>query len=126
MTVFVFVSDFAIRVDVRHTGVMSVHDVVETPIVDAINNTAVTCVLLVSPEWCDFTRDTATEVEFASALTDEEQLREVPDAEVQFGTISREAFAAGEKLKWFSLSTMRARMYGAAEPIKETNSSHDF
>ena len=53
-------------------------------------------------EFVEDMRASFPEVEFASALTDEEQLREVPDAEVQFGTISREAFAAGEKLKWFS------------------------
>ena len=60
------ISDIAIGEDVRQTGVMSVHDVVETPIVDAINTTRVTGVLLMSPERCDFTRDTATEGEFAS------------------------------------------------------------
>ena len=53
-------------------------------------------------EFVDDLRASFPEVEFVTAYTDAELLREVPDAEVQFGTISRAAFAAGENLKWYS------------------------
>lgn len=41
------------------------------------------------------------EVDFRVAYSEAEQLREVVDAEVQFGLITRPVFLAGNKLKWF-------------------------
>lgn len=46
-------------------------------------------------------RKTFPSVDFRPCYTVEEQLREVPDAEVQFGMISREVYLAGKKLRWF-------------------------
>ena len=51
----------------------------------------------------DFVRDLRTafpQIEFAPAYTVEEQLREVPDAEVQFGLITREVFLKAKQLRW--------------------------
>ena len=41
------------------------------------------------------------EVEFVTAYSEEEQLAQAPDAEIFFGTISREAFLAAARLKWY-------------------------
>ena len=41
------------------------------------------------------------EVNFKSVDTHEEEIREIVDAEVQFGVITREAFDAAKKLRWF-------------------------
>jgi len=41
------------------------------------------------------------DVDFRPVYTSEEELREVVDAEVQFGLISQDAFAAAKKLRWF-------------------------
>lgn len=52
----------------------------------------------------DFVQDlknTFPDVDFRPAYTAKEQLREAPDAEVQFGLITREAFKASKKLRWF-------------------------
>ena len=46
-------------------------------------------------------RNSFPEVDFRPAYTLEEQLREAPDAEVQFGLISGEVFRAAKKLRWF-------------------------
>lgn len=46
-------------------------------------------------------RTTFPDVDFQPAYTLEEELREVPDAEVQFGLISRGAFRAAKQLRWF-------------------------
>lgn len=46
-------------------------------------------------------RNSFPEVDFRPAYTVEEQLREVPDAEVQFGLMSGEVFRAAEQLRWF-------------------------
>ena len=40
-------------------------------------------------------------VDFRPAYTEEEQLRAVPDAEVQFGGITRDVFLAAKQLCWF-------------------------
>ena len=40
-------------------------------------------------------------VDFRRAYTIEEQLREAPDAEVQFGEITRDVYLAAKKLRWF-------------------------
>ena len=40
-------------------------------------------------------------VDFRRAYTIEEQLQEAPDAEVQFGEITRDAYLAAKKLRWF-------------------------
>ena len=44
---------------------------------------------------------TFPDVDFRPVNTPEEELQEVVDAEVQFGVISREAFDAAKKLRWF-------------------------
>ncbi len=49
--------------------------------------------------------------DFRTAYTPEGQLREVVDAEVQFGEISREAFDAAEKLRWFHFIGMGVDNY---------------
>ena len=52
----------------------------------------------------DFVRDLRAsfpQITFAPAYTVEEQLREIPDAEVQFGQLSGEAFQKAGKLRWF-------------------------
>ena len=41
------------------------------------------------------------EVAFVTAYSEEEQLAQAPDAEIFFGTISREAFLAAARLKWY-------------------------
>ena len=46
-------------------------------------------------------RNTFPEVDFRPAYSVEEQLREAPDAEVQFGLMSGEVFRAAKKLRWF-------------------------
>ena len=46
-------------------------------------------------------RATFPVVDFRRGYTVEEQLREVPDAEVQFGTITRDVYLAANKLRWF-------------------------
>lgn len=46
-------------------------------------------------------KKTFPDVDFKTVSTLEEELREVVDAEVQFGLISEEAFAAAKKLRWF-------------------------
>ena len=46
-------------------------------------------------------RESFPDVEFRTAYTPEEQLREIPDAEVQFGLITREVLEAARKLRWF-------------------------
>ena len=46
-------------------------------------------------------RNSFPEVDFRPAYPLEEQLREAPDAEVQFGLISGEVFRAAKKLRWF-------------------------
>ena len=46
-------------------------------------------------------RESFPQVEFRTAYTPEEQLREAPDAEVQFGLITQEALEAARKLRWF-------------------------
>ena len=45
-------------------------------------------------------RATFPQIEFAPAYTVEEQLREVPDAEVQFGLITRDVFLKAKQLRW--------------------------
>ena len=52
-----------LRVGVRHSGIVSVHDVVETPVGLTIDFAIVPTEFLVSPERCDFTRNTATQSE---------------------------------------------------------------
>ena len=52
----------------------------------------------------DFVRDLSTtfpQVEFVPAYTVEEQLREVPDAEVQFGLITKDVLLEAKQLRWF-------------------------
>ena len=46
-------------------------------------------------------RATFPKVDFRVAYTNKEQLREVPDAEVQFGEIARDVFLAAKRLRWF-------------------------
>ena len=46
-------------------------------------------------------RNSFPKVDFRPAYTVEEQLREVPDAEVQFGLMSGEVFRAAKQLRWF-------------------------
>ncbi len=46
-------------------------------------------------------RATYPDVDIVTAYTPEDQLKETPDADVQFGTISREAFLDARNLKWF-------------------------
>ena len=46
-------------------------------------------------------RATFPKVDFRIAYSKEEQLREVPDAEVQFGEIDRDVFLAAKRLRWF-------------------------
>ena len=46
-------------------------------------------------------RNSFPEVDFRPAYTVEAQLREVPDAEVQFGLMSGEVFRAAKQLRWF-------------------------
>ena len=46
-------------------------------------------------------RNTFPEVDFRPAYSVEEQLREAPDAEVQFGLMSGEVFRAAKRLRWF-------------------------
>lgn len=46
-------------------------------------------------------RESFPDVEFRTAYTIEEQLREIPDAEVQFGLITGEVLEAARKLRWF-------------------------
>ena len=46
-------------------------------------------------------RSTFPSLDFRPCYTVEDQLREVPDAEVQFGLITREVYLASKKLKWF-------------------------
>ncbi len=41
------------------------------------------------------------DVDFRSVDTQEEEIREIVDAEIQFGEISREAFEVAKKLRWF-------------------------
>ncbi len=46
-------------------------------------------------------RSTFPKVDFHTAYTAEEQIREAPDTEVQFGLINRETYLAAPKLRWF-------------------------
>lgn len=46
-------------------------------------------------------RNTFPNVDFVTAYTPEDELKETTDADVQFGTISREAFLDAKNLKWF-------------------------
>ena len=46
-------------------------------------------------------RNTFPDVDFSTAYTPAEELRETQDAEVQFGTINRDAFLDAKNLKWF-------------------------
>lgn len=55
----------------------------------------------IGPGFVGDLRESFPEVEFRTAYTQEEQLREVPDAEVQFGLITEEVLEAARKLRWF-------------------------
>lgn len=55
----------------------------------------------IGPDFVEDLRKSFPEVEFREAYTPEEQLREVPDAEVQFGLITEEVLRAARKLRWF-------------------------
>lgn len=55
----------------------------------------------IGPGFVEELREIFPEVEFRTAYTPEEQLREVPDAEVQFGLITEEVLEAARKLRWF-------------------------
>jgi len=55
----------------------------------------------IGPDFVGGLRKSFPEVEFRTAYTQEEQLREVPDAEVQFGLITEEVLKAARKLRWF-------------------------
>lgn len=55
----------------------------------------------IGPGFVGDLRESFPEVEFRTAYTQEEQLREVPDAEVQFGLITEEVLKAARKLRWF-------------------------
>ncbi|MDE2926767.1 MAG: D-2-hydroxyacid dehydrogenase [Acidobacteriota bacterium] len=55
----------------------------------------------IGPGFIEELREIFPEVEFRTAYTPEEQLREVPDAEVQFGLITEEVLEAARKLRWF-------------------------
>ena len=46
-------------------------------------------------------RSSFSDVDFVTAYTQEDQLKQTRDAEVQFGTISRDAFLDAKNLKWF-------------------------
>ena len=52
-------------------------------------------------EFVNDLRGTFPEVDFRPAYTIADQLRDVPDAEVQFGLITREVFLAAKQLRWF-------------------------
>jgi phosphoglycerate dehydrogenase-like enzyme len=52
-------------------------------------------------EYVEELRSSFPEVDFRIAYAVEEQVREVVDAEVQFGLITRPVFLAAKKLKWF-------------------------
>ena len=49
----------------------------------------------------DDLRSSFPDIDFHTAYTPEDQLQETPDAEVQFGLITREAFLQARNLKWF-------------------------
>jgi phosphoglycerate dehydrogenase-like enzyme len=55
----------------------------------------------IGPDFVEDLRQNFPQVEFRTAYTPEEQLREAPDAEVQFGLITGEALEAARKLRWF-------------------------
>ena len=55
----------------------------------------------IGPDFVEDLRKNFPQVEFRTAYTPEEQLREAPDAEVQFGLITGEALEAARKLRWF-------------------------
>ena len=55
----------------------------------------------IGPDFVEDLRKNFPQVEFRTAYTPEEQLREAPDAEVQFGVITGEALEAARKLRWF-------------------------
>ena len=55
----------------------------------------------IGPDFVEDLRKNFPQVEFRTAYTPEEQLREAPDAEVQFGVITEEALNAARKLRWF-------------------------
>lgn len=55
----------------------------------------------IGPNFVEDLRETFPQLEFRTAYTPEEQLREAPDAEVQFGLITQETLEAARKLRWF-------------------------
>lgn len=55
----------------------------------------------IGPGFVEDLRECFPDIEFRTAYTPEEQLREIPDAEVQFGLITQEALEAARKLRWF-------------------------
>ena len=61
-------------------------------------------------------------VDFRPAYTEEEQLREISDAEVQFGVITRDLFLAAKRLRWFQyIGIGFDRIVGSVPEIVESD-----